>query len=56
MEKILPTSSWLLPPTDSQIHRITRQCIRLGIKEQLECKPSNRVEARNIIDELRRRQ
>ena len=55
MEKIVQTSSWNLPPTDSQIYRITKQCIRLGITESLEDKPSNRLEARNLINELRRR-
>jgi len=55
MEKILPTSSWNLPPTDVQVYRLTRQCIRLGIKEPLEKKSSNRLEARNMINELRQR-
>lgn len=55
MEKIPKTSSWNLPPTDGQIYRITRQCIRLKITEPLEESPSNRLEARNLINELRKR-
>ncbi len=51
--KIFPNSSWNLPPTDRQTSRITKLCIRLGIAEYLEDKPSNRLEANQIIYELR---
>lgn len=54
MEKIPPESSWNLPPTDGQVERITRQCMRLGIREPLEERPSNRREARNLIWGLRK--
>jgi len=54
MEKILPTSTWNLPPTEWQVGAITRLCIQKKIKEHLEHKPSNRWEARNLIYELRR--
>jgi len=54
MEKIPPESSWNLPPTDGQVERITKQCMRLGIKEPLEERPSKRWEARNLIYELRK--
>jgi len=53
MEKILPESSWNLPPTGPQIYQITLLCKHLGIKEYLEESPSNRWEARNLIYDLR---
>lgn len=55
MEKILPNSSWNLPPTDKQVRAITKLCIKLGIKEPLEETSSNRVEARRLIWDLRKR-
>jgi len=48
-------SSWQLPPTSRQILAITRLCMRLGIKEPLEEKPSTRWEARQLLYDLSRR-
>ncbi len=55
MEKIAPTSSWNLPPTARQLRATTELCMQLGIKEYLEDKPSNRLEARRLMYELRRK-
>lgn len=54
-EKIHITSSWRLPPTGGQIAAITRLCQQQGIKEELENKPSNRWEARQLLYELSKR-
>lgn len=54
-EKILPSSSLNYKPTAKQIRAITRMAIALGITEPIEETPRNRVEARNIIYELRKR-
>jgi len=53
MERIEPGSSWNDPPTDEQVRRITWYCKVLHIKEPLEERSSNRLEARNLIYELR---
>ena len=53
MEKIQPGSTLNLPPTGPQCRRITLQCIALGIRDPLEERVSNRMEARNLIYELR---
>lgn len=50
--KIQPESSWNLSPTPKQIRAITLLCIRLGIREYLEEKPSSRYEARQLIYDL----
>jgi hypothetical protein len=42
-----------LPPTDGQRVFITRMCLALGIKEPIEEKVSNRMEARSAIVELK---
>jgi len=55
MEKIPPESSWNLEPTAEQIHRISILSIHCGIREDLQGKPSNRREARNLIYDLRAR-
>ena len=55
MEKILPSSSLNWKPTSKQIRAITRLAIRLSITEPIEETPRNRLEARNIIYELRKR-
>lgn len=58
-EKIEPSSSWLLPPTPKQVRAITRLAQRLGYHEPVENKPTNRIEARNMIrgfnEELKKR-
>jgi hypothetical protein len=41
------------PPTVKQIRAITRLCLLRGIKEPLEEKVSNTIEARNLIYRLR---
>ena len=51
-ENSLYASSWLLPPTSRQVAAITRLCMRKGIRESLEEKPSNRWEARQLLYEL----
>ena len=60
MKKILPNSTWHLPPTDKQVKAITRLAIALQYHEPIEEKVRTRLEARNIIvgfkEELRRRQ
>lgn len=53
MERIAQESSWNDPPTDGLITRIAWYCRLLGIKELLEERPSNRLEARNLIYDLR---
>ncbi len=53
MEKIPPESSWNLPPTGAQVRQITLLCRHLGIKEYLENSSSNRLEARDLIYQLR---
>ena len=59
IEKILPTSTWHLPPTPAQIRAITRLAITLDYYEPVEEKVRTRLEARNIIvgfkEELKRR-
>lgn len=52
-EKIPLGSSWRLPPTGKQCEAITRLCMIAGVKEELELKPSTRLEARNQIYDLR---
>ena len=42
-----------LPPTPGQIVDITRKCMALGIRPPLEELPSNRMEARNLMYDLR---
>uniref|UniRef100_A0A6M3LWL1 Uncharacterized protein n=1 Tax=viral metagenome TaxID=1070528 RepID=A0A6M3LWL1_9ZZZZ len=58
-EKILPTSSWYLPPTPAQVRAITKLAIALQYHEPIEEKVRTRLEARNIIvgfkEELKRR-
>lgn len=58
-EKILPSSSWNLPPTGRQIMAITKLAIALQYHEPIEEKVRTRLEARNIIvgfkEELRKR-
>lgn len=49
----MPDSTLNLPPTSAQVLAITRLCMYLRIETELECSPSNRREARNIIYELR---
>jgi len=51
--KYQPSSTINLPPTGRQCRRITLQCMRLGIREPLEEKVSNRREARDLSWELR---
>lgn len=51
-ENSLYASSWLLPPTARQTAAITRLCMRKGVREPLEEKPSNRWEARQLLYEL----
>lgn len=46
--RISQSSSWNLPPTGRQARAITRLCLQLGIREELENKPSNRQEARQL--------
>ena len=53
MEKIASNSSWNLPPTSAQTYAITKLCMHLRIKTELECSPSNRREARNLIYQLK---
>ncbi len=48
-ERIEPHSSWNLPPTPKQVRTITRLAQRLGYHEPVENKPTNRIEARNMI-------
>ena len=60
MSEIIPKhSSWNLPPTPKQIIAITRLAQRLGYHEPVENKPTNRLEARNMIrgfnEELKKR-
>ena len=46
--------SWReLPPTPGQILAITRMCMALGIRLPLEELPSNRMEARDLMYDLR---
>jgi len=52
MAKIQPDSSWNLPPTDRQTRAITMLYIQLGIREPLEERPCNRLEARSLQYEL----
>ena len=52
-EKILPSSTLNYKPTPKQIRAITRIAQQLGITEQIELTPANRVEARNLIFKLR---
>lgn len=40
------------PPTDYQVRAITRLCMVLHIQEQLECTPSTKREARNLLYSL----
>lgn len=42
-----------LPPTPRQVRAIARLCIILNIKEAIEEKVRNRMEARNALYELR---
>ena len=42
-----------LPPTDRQVRAITKMCITLKISEPLEESVSNRMEARNLMYQLR---
>lgn len=44
-----------LPPTHRQISSITRMCMALRVREPLEEKVANRMEARNVIHDLRQR-
>ena len=53
MEKILPSSTLNYKPTGRQVRAITRMAQALGITEPIENSPSNRVEARNLIFQLR---
>jgi len=53
MKKYERGSSIELSPTAGQIQRLTKQCIRLGIKEPLEELVSNRREARDLMYQLR---
>ena len=59
-ERIEPTSSWNLPPTDKQVRAITLLAMQLGYHEPVENTPRNRIEARNMIrgfvEERKRRQ
>ncbi len=55
MSKVPPASSWMLDPTAKQLRAIARECSFAGIKEPLENKPSNRWEARRLLNELRTR-
>lgn len=50
---IQPNSSWNLPATDRQIRAITRLCLALDIREQLEEQQRSRHEARQLIYDLR---
>jgi len=45
--------SWQLPPTAKQSSAITRLAQALGIREYIEDTPSNRWEARRLINDLR---
>ena len=42
-----------MKPTVKQVRAITKLCIFKGIKEPLESKVSNTIEARNLIYRLR---
>ena len=42
-----------LPPTPGQILAITRMCIALRTRQPLEELPRNRMEARNLMYDLR---
>ena len=54
-EQIPFSSTWNLPPTYRQVRAITALCIQCGITEPLEDKPTNRLEARDMIQSLRER-
>jgi len=54
-EKIPPSSSLNWTPTSKQVRAITRLAIRLGITDIIEDTPRTRLEARNMIYELRNR-
>lgn len=49
----LPSSSWELPQTGHQAQAITRLCIALQQREELEHGPRTRGEARTLIYQLR---
>jgi hypothetical protein len=49
MEKILPTSSWNLPPTDRQTRAIALLCVKLRIKELLEESSMTKGQAGKLI-------
>lgn len=53
MERIEPTSSWNDPPTDEQVRRIMWYARILNFDITEADMPSNRLEARNMIYELR---
>lgn len=54
MERIEPTSSWNDPPTDQQIARINWYAKVLGFDFTEADVPSNRLEARNMLYQLRK--
>lgn len=54
-EKIQPGSSWNYPPLPKQTRAIALLAQQLGITEPIENTPTNRLEARNLIYDLRRR-
>ena len=58
-EIIPPTSSWNKPPTFKQVRAIANLARILGYHDPVEHKPSNRLEARDMImgfrTELRKR-
>ena len=53
MEKIEQASSWNESPTPEQIRAIVRLCCALKIKEPLEDGPTTRLEARNLLYQLK---
>ena len=53
VKKTPSDSSWKFPPTRDQCRAITKLCMALGIREELELTPSNRWEARRLMYDLR---
>lgn len=43
------------PATPSQLYQIARYCLYAGISEELEQKPMTKLEARNLLYNLRKR-